>query len=39
MLDALKQLQGGALHLPNRIGDRPDRERLERRFDRFMAAA
>jgi len=39
MLDALKQLQGGALHLPNRIGDRPDRERLERRFDRFKAAA
>ena len=39
MLDALKQLQGRALHLPNRIGDRPDRERLERRFDRFKAAA
>ncbi len=39
MLDALKQLQGGALHLPNRIGDRPDRERLERRFDRFKTAA
>ncbi|MYG52850.1 MAG: HNH endonuclease [Rhodospirillaceae bacterium] len=39
MLDALKQLQGGALHLPSRADDRPDRERLERRFDRFKAAA
>ena len=39
MLDALKQLQGRALHLPNRYGDRPDRERLKRRFDRFKAAA
>ena len=39
MLEALKQLQGGALHLPSRVGDRPDRERLARRFDRFEAAA
>ena len=39
MLEALKQLQGGALHLPSRVGDRPDRERLARRFDRFKAAA
>ena len=37
MLEALKQLQGGALHLPSRVGDRPDRERLERRFVRFKA--
>ncbi len=28
MLDALKQLHGGALHLPIRDGDQPDRDRL-----------
>ncbi|MYI06894.1 MAG: HNH endonuclease [Gemmatimonadetes bacterium] len=39
MLDALKQLQGGALHLPGREGDRPDRDRLALRFDRFRTAA
>ena len=37
MLEALKRLNGGTLHLPGRIGDHPDRERLERRFDRFRA--
>ena len=39
MLDALKQLQGGVLHLPKRVGDRPDRDRLAVRFERFKAAA
>ena len=39
MLEALKQLQDGGLNLPSRVGDRPDRERLERRFERFKAAA
>ena len=39
MLDALKQLQGGALNLPTRVGDRPDRDRLAVRFQRFKAAA
>lgn len=39
MLEALKQLDGGALHLPDRIKDRPDQERLALRFERFRAAA
>ena len=39
MLEALKQLQGGVLHLPNRVADRPDRDRLAVRFQRFKAAA
>ena len=39
ILDALKQLQGRALYLPNRTGDRPDRERLAVRFERFKAVA
>jgi putative restriction endonuclease len=38
MLEALKQLNGGAIHLPSRIKDRPDRERLALRFERFKAA-
>ena len=39
MLEALKQLNGEALHLPNRAKDRPDRDRLAIRFERFKAAA
>ena len=39
MLEALKQLQGSVLHLPKRVGDRPDRDRLAVRFERFKAAA
>ncbi len=39
MLEALKQLQGGSLHLPKRARDRPDRERLALRFERFKAVA
>ena len=39
MLEALKQLNGEALHLPNRGRDRPDRDRLAIRFERFTAVA
>lgn len=39
MLEALKQLNGQALHLPNRVKDRPDRDRLAVRFERFKAVA
>ena len=39
MLEALKQLDGEALHLPNRVKDRPDRDRLAIRFERFKAVA
>ena len=39
MLEALKQLNGEALHLPNRVKDRPDRDRLAIRFERFKAVA
>ncbi len=39
MLDVLKQLNGGAIHLPNRDKDRPYRDRLALRFERFKAAA
>ena len=39
MLDALKRLDGGTIHLPNRTKDLPDRERLAFRFERFRAAA
>ena len=39
MLEALKRLNGGATHLPNRDKDRPDRDRLALRFERFKAAA
>jgi putative restriction endonuclease len=38
MLEALKQLEGGTIHLPNRVKDRPDRDRLALRFERFKAA-
>jgi hypothetical protein len=39
MLDALKRLNGGTIHLPGRIKDYPDRDRLALRFERFKAAA
>ena len=39
MLEALKRLSGGTIHLPNRDKDRPDRDRLALRFERFKAAA
>jgi putative restriction endonuclease len=39
MLEALKRLSGGMIHLPKRDKDRPDRDRLALRFERFKAAA
>lgn len=39
MLEALKQLNGGTMHLPSREQDQPDRDRLALRFERFKAAA
>jgi putative restriction endonuclease len=39
MLDALKRLDGGTIHLPLRLRDRPDRNRLAERFERFKLAA
>ena len=39
MLEALKQLDGGTIHLPTRPKDHPDRNRLALRFERFKAAA
>jgi len=39
MLEALKRLHGGTIRLPNRHQDRPDRERLALRFERFKSAA
>jgi putative restriction endonuclease len=38
MLEALKQLKGGSIHLPRRNQDRPDRDRLALRFERFRSA-
>ncbi len=39
MLEALKQLHGGIIHLLGRVQDRPDRRRLALRFERFTAVA
>lgn len=39
MLEAIKRLNGGTILLPNRDRDRPDRERLAFRFERFKDAA
>jgi putative restriction endonuclease len=39
MLEALKRLNGGTIHLPSRSKDHPDRDRLALRFERFKAAA
>ena len=38
MLEALKGLNGGNIHLPRRPIDKPDRDRLALRFERFRAA-
>ena len=38
MLEALKRLHGGTIHLPTRRQDMPDRERLALRFKVFEAA-
>jgi putative restriction endonuclease len=39
MLEALKRLNGEPIHLPARVKDRPDRERLALRFERFKTLA
>jgi putative restriction endonuclease len=39
MLDLLKGFHELQLHLPGRIADRPDRERLDARFKRFVELA
>ena len=39
MLEALKGLNGGIIHLPSRANDRPYPDRLALRFERFKALA
>lgn len=39
MLEALKRLNGGAIHLPGRIKNHTARDRLALRFERFKAEA
>jgi putative restriction endonuclease len=39
MLEALKHLKDETIHLPGRAKDRPDRDRLALRFERFKAVA
>ena len=39
MLEALKGLDGQKIHLPRRVKDQPDRDRLALRFERFKTAA
>ena len=39
MLEVLKQLDGGTLHLPTRSNDFPDRDRLAQRYEQFKVAA
>jgi putative restriction endonuclease len=39
MLELLKRLHGGQIHLPNRVKDLPDRDRLAVRFEQFRAAS
>jgi putative restriction endonuclease len=39
MLEALKGLNGQKIHLPRRVKDQPDRDRLARRFELFKTAA
>ena len=39
MLKALTRLNGGTVHLPNRVKDHPDRDRLAWCFERFKGAA
>jgi putative restriction endonuclease len=39
MLEALKRLNGEPIHLPGRTKDRPDRDRLARRFECFKSMA
>jgi putative restriction endonuclease len=39
MLEALKGLDGQKIHLPRRVKDQPDRDRLALRFELFKTAA
>lgn len=39
MLEALKELKDRLIRLPSRLQDRPDRDRLAQRFERFKDAA
>ena len=39
LLEALKGLHHGLLHLPSRLRDQPDRDRLAARFEQFRSAA
>ena len=39
MLESLKQLHRRSIHLPDRLKDYPDRDRLAHRFEEFQAAA
>lgn len=39
LLETLKQLDKGVLHLPARVRDRPDRDRLAMRYELFKEAA
>jgi putative restriction endonuclease len=39
LLEALKRLHGGTIHLPDRVKDRPDRDRLAQRFESFKSTA
>jgi putative restriction endonuclease len=39
LLESMKRLHHGMLHLPARTQDRPDRDRLKNRFELFKAAA
>jgi hypothetical protein len=39
VLESLKRLDGETIHLPGRTKDRPDRDRLALRFERFKAVA
>jgi putative restriction endonuclease len=39
LLEGLKRLKGGTIRLPGRVKDRPDRDRLALRFERFKAVA
>ena len=37
MLEALKRLDGAKLHLPHRVEDHPDKDRLAKRFEQYLA--
>jgi putative restriction endonuclease len=39
LLETLKRLHGGTIHLPDRVKDRPDRDRLAQRFESFKSTA